>query len=146
MKFPKIITIIIVTLLLLALFSACSPSGLGTALGVKEEFQKDDQGGIYKLTGDGFSGKYRIGQPPDEIQDLTPVKLEVEATVGREPGHLYLAFDAPNGETPLIMDLQGGETMTGSGIGLVSSERVMMDINAFKVGAGQVQIVVKFTY
>ena len=103
--------------MLLTLLSACNSSGLGTALGVKEEFQGDSQGGPYKLTGNGFSGQYRIGPPPDKIQDLTPVKIYVEATVGRDPGHLYLAFDAPDGETPLIMDLQGGETLTGSGVG-----------------------------
>lgn len=135
-----LVVVIAVTIILMG----CSSSGLGTSLGVKEDFQYQDGEGVYRVTASSFSGKYRIGPPPEEISNLQPVEFEVEVTVEREPGILHLEFDAPEGETPLVLDLEGGETIRGSGIGLISDERVLMDLNAFKKGAGQVTITINF--
>jgi len=134
-----------ISILVIAVIAGCSSSGLGTSLGVAEEFQNDSGEGVYRVTASSFAGKYRIGPPPEEIDNLQPVQVDVEVTVGRAPGKLHLEFDAPEGETPLILDVQGGETMTGTGIGLISNERVLIDLNAFKVGAGQVSMTIKFS-
>lgn len=133
-------------LLLAATVTGCAIGGQGTALGVQEEFESDTAGGTYRLTARSFAGEYRVGPAPERVEDARPAEIEATATVNNEPGKLLLTFDAPEGETPLVLELEGGETASGSGVGLVSGERVLVALNAFKVGAGDVEIVVNFRY
>lgn len=133
-------------LLLVAVATGCAIGGQGTALGVQEAFDSDAAGGTYRLTARSFAGEYRVGPAPEQVEDPRPAEIEATATVNNEPGKLHLTFDAPEGETPLVLELEGGESATGTGVGLVSAERVLVAINAFKVGAGDVEIVVHFRY
>jgi hypothetical protein len=141
--------VLLVTAIGLSTLSACSGGHtMGTALGVDETFESADGEGTYLLTAAGLSGEHRIGPPPSGAGEVRPARITVEATVGREPGKLHLVFDAPEDEPPLIIDLEGGQTATGSGVGLVSEseERVLYSFNAYKVGAGQVRMTVDFEY
>jgi hypothetical protein len=137
---------LLVGLLLAATVSGCAIGGQGTSLGVREDFESTGAEGTYRLTATSFAGQVRVGPAPERVEDARPAEIEATATVNNEPGKLHLSFDAPESETPLVLELEGGETMSGTGVGLVSSERVLVALNAFKVGAGDVEIVVHFRY
>jgi hypothetical protein len=125
---------------------ACSPTTVGTALGVQEDVKLGSTGGTYHLTALSIAGKYQIGPSADQIKNAKPADIDIQVSVKNQPGKLHLAFDAPEGQDPVVIDLIGGESATGKGVGLVTDQRVLLSFDAFKVGAGQVELTVKYSY